>query len=105
MCVELQCCPLPPCMHACCSSRQTCACLSSSGTVPAATSVWACTLLTRWCVGNMVHPEVPHMCNLCPQAPTACGCWQNVLAHNHETTSCQLRLTLTTSRLGVENTQ
>jgi hypothetical protein len=48
--VVLQCSPLIQCVHACCSSSQTCACLSSSDTVPAATSGWACTRMSRWCV-------------------------------------------------------
>jgi hypothetical protein len=46
----LQCSPLQQCVHACCSSSQTCACWTSSATVPAATSGWACTLMSRWCV-------------------------------------------------------
>jgi hypothetical protein len=48
----LQCSPLQQCVHACCSSSQTCACWTSSATVPAATSGWACTLMSRWCVDH-----------------------------------------------------
>jgi hypothetical protein len=65
--VVLQCCPLPPCVHACCSSSQTCACLSSSDTVPAATSVCTCTLLSRWCVLSLLLCRAS-CCSVCSHA-------------------------------------